>query len=130
VVAYAVPAVPPGRDVVVIVSAGTTVTGSDFEALLFPLSVTVAVRVYDPAVVGVPLRAPPALSVSPAGTPLPVQLYPPPVPPLAARVVVAYAFPAIPLGTEVVVIVSAGTTVTANVFEDIFPPPSVTVTFS
>jgi hypothetical protein len=71
VVEYAVPAVPPGSDVVVTVGGcGTAATAmlSAFVPVLFAASVTCTVNDAVPAVVGIPEIAPvDATSVKPAG---------------------------------------------------------------
>ena len=76
------------------------------EAVWLVLSVTVAVKLAVPAVVGVPLDCPEALSVSPAGSDPDVMLQVfPPLPPLATRVC-EYEAPTVPGASDVVVTVS------------------------
>jgi hypothetical protein len=103
---YAVPAVPAGSDAVVMlggVGAGLIVICNACEADRLIESVTLAVKLYAPAVVGVPEIAPLPASVSPSGNdPLATDHAYGGVPPLAARVCV-YAVPAVPEGNDVVV---------------------------
>jgi hypothetical protein len=109
VVEYAVPAVPPGNDVVVTFggcAAAATATLKAFVPVLFAASVTCTVNDTVPAVVGVPEITPvDAARPNPAGS-VPVvtlQLYGV-VPPLACSVV-EYAVPAVPPANDDVVTV-------------------------
>jgi hypothetical protein len=92
VVEYAVPAVPPGSDVVVTVggcAAAATAILNAFVPVLFAASVTCTVNETVPAVVGVPEITPVvATRLNPAGSApaLRLQLYGV-VPPLACSVV-------------------------------------------
>ena len=109
VVEYAVPAVPPGNDVVVTVggcAAAATAMLKAFVPVLFAASVTCTVNDTVPAAVGVPEITPvDATRLNPAGNvpALTLQLYGV-VPPLACSVV-EYAVPAVPPGKDVVVTV-------------------------
>ena len=109
VVEYAVPVVPPGNDVVVIVGgcgAAAIAILSAFVAELFAASVTFTVNDEVPAVVGVPEIAPvDAVKLKPAGNvpALTLQVYG--AVPLLACNVVEYAVPVVPPGNDVVVIV-------------------------
>jgi hypothetical protein len=106
---YAAFTVPPGSEVVVTVrGAGFTVMLNPFDAVEPPWSVTVTVKSDFPAVVGVPAIAPAALTFKPAGNSpaVTLQLFGP-LPPLACSVC-EYAVPAVPFGSEAVVIVSPG----------------------
>ena len=109
VVEYAVPAVPPGNDVVVTVggcAAAATAILKTFVPVLFAASFTCTVNDDVPAVVGVPEITPvDAARLNPAGNvpALTLQLYGV-VPPLACSVV-EYAVPAVPPGNDVVVTV-------------------------
>ena len=86
--------------------AGWIVMLSGWEAVWLVLSVTVAVKFDGPAVVGVPLMVPAALSASPAGNDPDVTLQVfPPVPPLPPRVC-EYETPTVPGASDVVVTVS------------------------
>jgi hypothetical protein len=79
---------------------------SGWEAVWLVLSVTVAVKLAGPAVVGVPLIVPDALSVSPAGSDPDVTLQVfPPEPPVAPRVC-EYEAPTVPGVSDVVTTVS------------------------
>ena len=97
---YAVPAVPPGKDVVVTVggcAAAATAMLSAFVPVLFAASFTCTVNDAVPAVVGVPEITPVAATrLNPAGSvpALTLQLYGV-VPPLACSVA-EYAVPAVP----------------------------------
>jgi hypothetical protein len=73
---YGVPTFPPGRDVVVIVSAWITVMLSGFVAVAPSLSVAVTAKFELAAAVGVPEIVPDGLRVSPAGRAPPVTLQP------------------------------------------------------
>ena len=68
---YAVPVVPAGRDVVVMVRGGVAVTTTMPRAwvlVFFAASVTVTLKLVEEAAVGVPVIAPvEALSVKPPG---------------------------------------------------------------
>src|SRR5579883_2509388 len=129
VVEYAVPTVPLGSDVVVIVTgAAATVMLNALDAVCALLSVTVAVKFEVPAAVGVPPMLPAGFRLKPAGSvpAVTAHVYPP-VPPLADSPAV-YAEPAVPFASEVVVTVS-GATVTAMLsgFDAVCPVLSVTV---
>ena len=135
VVEYAVPAVPPGSDVVVIVggcAAAATAMLNAFVAVLFAASVTCTVNDTVPAVVGVPEITPvDEARLNPAGKApaLIDQLYGV-VPPLACSVV-EYAVPAVPPGSDVVVIVggcAAAATAMLNAFVAVLFAASVTCT--
>ena len=135
VVEYAVPAVPPGRDVVVTVggcAAAATAMLSALVPVLFAASVTCTVNDAVPAVVGVPEITPVAATrLSPAGSvpALTLQLYGV-VPPLACSVV-EYAVPAVPPGKDVVVTVggcAAAATAMLNAFVPVLFAASVTCT--
>ena len=133
VVEYAVPAVPPGSDVVVTVggcAAAATAMLNAFVPLLFAASVTCIVNDTVPAVVGVPEITPvDATRLNPAGNvpALTLQVYGV-VPPLACSVV-EYAVPAVPPGNDVVVTVggcAAATTAMLNAFVPLLFAASVT----
>jgi hypothetical protein len=110
VVEYALPMVTAGSELVE-TESGVTVGAAAAMVMLRVLlavcgvedeSVTVAVKLEVPAVVGVPLRVPLLARESPLGSPLgTVNLYGA-VPPVAARVA-EYAVPAVPEGSEAVV---------------------------
>jgi hypothetical protein len=97
---------PAGSDAVVMlggVGAGLIVICNAREADRFVESVTLAVKVYAPAVVGVPEIAPLPASVRPGGKdPLATDHAYGGLPPVAARVWV-YAVPAVPPGSDAVV---------------------------
>jgi hypothetical protein len=79
-----------GSDGVVMVSAGFTVRVKVFVAVFELLSVTLNVMLGEPLAVGVPLIVPPLERLNPEGR-LPLwmlHVYPLPLPPLAANVVV------------------------------------------
>ena len=135
VVEYAVPAVPPGNDVVVTVggcAAAATAILNAFVPVLFAASVTCTVNDTVPAVVGVPEITPvDATRLNPAGNvpALTLQLYGV-VPPLACSVV-EYAVPAVPPGNDVVVTVggcAAAATAILNAFVPVLFAASVTCT--
>ena len=135
VVEYAVPAVPPGSDVVVTVggcAAAATAMLNAFVPVLFAASVTCTVNDAVPAVVGVPEITPvDAARLNPAGNvpALTLQLYGV-VPPLACSVV-EYAVPAVPPGSDVVVTVggcAAAATAMLNAFVPVLFAASVTCT--
>jgi hypothetical protein len=102
-----VPAVPPGKDVVVTVggcAAAATVILNAFVPVLFAESVTCTVNDAVPAAVGVPEITPvDATRLNPAGNvpALTLQLYGV-VPPLACSTV-EYVVPVVPPGSDVVV---------------------------
>jgi len=111
---YPTPTVPAGNDEVLMFNAGALIV-SDSPALADPeaLSVTLRVKLDDPAAVGVPAIVPPA-RFSPAGSD-PVtkdQVYggDPPV----ALSACEYPTPAIPTGNEEVVIVNVGALITID----------------
>jgi hypothetical protein len=131
---YAVPAVPEGNDVVVMlggIGAGLIVICKAREADRFVESVTFAVKLYAPAVVGVPEITPLPASNTPGGSdPLGIDHAYGAVPPVAARVWL-YGAPAIPAGNEDVVIVgacAAGATVMVKVLLLVSPWESVRTT--
>ena len=75
---YAVPTVPFGAEVVVITrGAGAMVTLKDFAIATLPCAASfrLTLTVNLPAVAGVPLIAPAAVAVRPAGRPVTVQAY-------------------------------------------------------
>ena len=106
---YTVPAVPPGSAVVVMVGGAAAVpmticSGCDAER--FAESVTLAVKFDVPAVVGVPVIVPVLESVRPAGSdPALMDHVYGVVPPEAPRVCCGYTVPAVPPGSDVVVMV-------------------------
>jgi len=106
-------------------TAAATVIVTDFEAVCAAgrvESVTLAVKLNEPDVVGVPEIVPvAAASVSPAGNApeLTLQLYG--VVPPVAWIIVEYATPACPAGIEVVVICT-GVTAAATVMLSAFVP--------
>src|SRR4029077_703859 len=135
VVEYAVPAVPPGNDVVVTVggcAVAATAILKAFVPVLFAASVTCIVHDAVPAVVGVPEITPvDATRLNPAGSvpALTLQVYGV-VPPLACSVVV-YALPAAPPGNDVVVTVggcAAAATAILKAFAPVLFAASVTCT--
>jgi hypothetical protein len=65
---YAVLTAPAGRDAVVIVKAGLIVSDKSFVVLPFALSVTFTVKLFDPAVPGVPEIVPPVDRFNPEGS--------------------------------------------------------------
>jgi hypothetical protein len=82
--------------------------------MLLAESVTVTVKVNEPAAVGVPLRTPAEVSVTPAGSvPLETANVYGDCPPVAV-IVVVYAMPMLAPGKLVVVIASVGRIVTVN----------------
>src|SRR5204863_9186369 len=85
---YAALAAPAGRgEVVIIDGAGLIVSANGLDAVWEPVSLTSAVKLAVPAVVGVPLIAPPLDNVRPAGKPPNVIDHVwDPVPPAAANV--------------------------------------------
>jgi hypothetical protein len=95
------------------------------------LSVTCAVKLYEPTVVGVPLSAPPLESVSPAGSAPPVTAHVyGGVPPVAVKFC-EYATPGVPPGSVVEVVIVGGavaSTVSSTHPLTIFPSPSDTWT--
>jgi len=135
VVEYAVPAVPPGNDVLVTVggcAAAATAMLNAFVPVLFAESVTCTVNDAVPAAVGVPeIKPVDATRLNPAGNvpALTLQLYGV-VPPLACSVV-EYAVPAVPPGSDVVVTVggcAAAATAMLNAFVPVLFAESVTCT--
>lgn len=106
---YATPTVPVASDVVVIESGATTLKVKDFVAVWFGEEESVTLMPADEVltVVGVPEIVPVlGLSVKPAGkAPDAIDHVYGSVPPVAA-IVVEYALPVIPVGTDVVVMVS------------------------
>src|SRR5215831_7720438 len=77
-------------------------------AVALALSFTCTVKFAVPAVVGVPVMAPFAARVSPAGNaPVVIDQVLPPAPPLAARVWL-YAVPTVALGSDAVVTLNCG----------------------
>ena len=135
VVEYAVPAVPPGSDVVVTVGgcgAAATAMLKAFVPVLFAASFTCTVNDTVPAAVGVPEITPvDATRFNPAGNvpALTLQLYGV-VPPLACSVV-EYAVPAVPPGSDVVVTVGgcgAAATAMLKAFVPVLFAASVTCT--
>src|SRR4029077_10471185 len=135
VVEYAVPAVPPGSDVVVTVggcAAAATAMLNAFVPVLFAASVPCTVNDAAPPAVGVPDSAPvDAARLNPAGNvpALTLQLYGV-VPPLACSVV-EYAVLAVPPGNDVVVTVggcAAAATATLKAFVPVLFAASVTCT--
>jgi hypothetical protein len=135
VVEYAVPAVPPGNDVLVTVggcAAAATAILSAFVPMLFAASFTCTVNDTVPAVVGVPEITPvDATRFNPAGNApaLTLQLYGV-VPPLACSVV-EYAVPVVPPANDVVVTVGgcgAAATVILSAFVPVLFTASVTCT--
>jgi hypothetical protein len=132
---YAAPTTPFGVVEVPITSFGLIVRLNDWVAVCagLPESVAVTVNVDDPAVVGVPAIAEP-LSAKPAGKlPAVTAQLTLPVPPLAVTVAL-YVVPAMPLGTEVVVMANcAGLMVRLNCcVAETGPscPPEASVTFT
>src|SRR4029077_11302824 len=135
IVEYAVPAVPPGNDVLVTVggcAAAATAILKAFVPVLFAASFTCTVNDAVPAVVGVPEITPvDATRLNPAGNvpALTLQLYGV-VPPLACSVV-EYAVPAVPPGNDVVVTVggcTAAATAILKAFVPVLFAASVTCT--
>jgi len=121
--------VPLGSDDVVTVSAGVMATVSDAVADCDALSLTRAVKVLDPALVGVPEMLPPAESDNPAGrVPLASDQVYGDVPPDAASAC-EYLTPTTPLGRLELVMPNACTvTVMANACTSLPPPLSLTLT--
>src|SRR6185436_15093561 len=107
--------VPPGKDVVVIASAGAIVNVNAFVGAAPALSTTRTVKLLVPAVVGVPDMTPVlVLILNPSGRdPADMDHVSGAVPP-AAVMVFEYAAFAVPLGMELVVIVSSTATVMDN----------------
>ena len=126
---YALPTVPAGSGLTVVIdsAAGSTVTANAFVAVPPPVTCTVKLDV--PAALGVPLKTPAEDSVNPAGSVPEVtdQLYGG-VPPVAASVWL-YALPTVPAGSGLTVVIdsAAGSTVTANAFVAVPPPVTCTV---
>jgi hypothetical protein len=134
-VEYAVPAVPPGSDVVVTVGAccaAATAMLSAFVPVLFAASVTCTVNDAVPAVVGVPEIAPvDATRLNPAGNVPALTLQVNGVVPPLACSVVEYAVPAVPPGSDVVVTVGgcgAAATAMLNAFVPVLFAASFTCT--
>ena len=127
---YAVPTVPAGSDAVPILKAGGLIV-SDSAAVVETdaLSVTFTVKLLDPAVPGVPDIVPPADRVNPDGR-VPtdtVHVYGG-VPPAAASAC-EYAIPAVPAGSDAVVIFKAGGLIVSdNAF--VVLPLALSVTFT
>ena len=126
---YALPTVPAGSGLTVVIdsAAGSTVTANAFVAVPPPVTWTVKLEV--PAALGVPLKTPAEDSVSPAGSAPEVTDQPyGGVPPVAANVWL-YALPTVPAGSgdDVVIDSAAGSTVTANAFVAVPPPLTWTV---
>jgi hypothetical protein len=122
---YATPTVPFGREPV-IAGAAAIVTGYDLDALAPFESVTVALTVYEPLVLGVPLICPDVLNVRPGGTPVAFHVTGD-APPEAARLA-EYNAPTVPLGREGVVIERAGEIVMVYDCDAVAPFASRTVT--
>jgi len=106
---YAVPTVPGGRgEVVVIFNIGGAITNVAAKVAVCagePESVTDTVNELLPAVVGVPYKTPPLLSVSPAGrVPEVVLQVSAPVPPVAASLMLYAVFTVPGVNGDVVVI--------------------------
>jgi len=121
---YAVPTVPAGSDGVEIVKAGLIVSDSAAVVETDALSVTFTVKLLDPAVPGVPAIVPPADRLKPAGS-VPadtVQVYGDDPPEAASAC--EYAVPAVPAGSDAVVIVKAGLIVSDNGLVATPPPLS------
>ena len=98
-------------------------------AVLPPLSATRTVKLEVPNAVGVPVSAPAALSVRPAGKDPALTLHAfPPLPPLAANVC-EYAVPTVASGSEAVVTVrGGGSTTMLRTLVALLPPLSATRT--
>jgi hypothetical protein len=108
--------VPALSDAVVIAKAGLIVSDSAFVVLPLALSVTFTVKLLNPAVPGVPDIVPPTDSVNPEGSvPADIVHVYGGDPPEAASAC-EYAVPAVPAGSDVVVIVKAGLIVSDNAF--------------
>jgi hypothetical protein len=90
--------------VVVVVVGAAMVIEKVFEVVLLAASFAWRENEYEAAVVGVPEMAPALESVNPAGRMVPEAMLHEygEVPPVAASVVLGYAVPAVPLGTELV----------------------------
>jgi hypothetical protein len=112
---YSVPTTPFGNDVVVIATAAIVMENSlvSFPAALVAFKVKVDV----PAAVGVPVIAPSAARLKPAGNAPPARLHVTGVSPVASSVRL-YAVPTVPPGNDVVVIFGAVTSPSV-------PPPPV-----
>jgi hypothetical protein len=106
---YTVPTVPPGNDGVVIAGApppaAAIVIDNGFVSLPAAL-VALTVKVDVLAAVGVPVIAPSAARLKPAGNSPPARLHVMGVSPVASSVLL-YATPTVPPGNDVVVILGA-----------------------
>ena len=125
---YAVPTVPAGNDIVVIVKAGLIVRDSDFVVLPLALSVTFTVKVLDPAAPGVPETVPPDDRLNPEGKVPTDTVHVYGADPPEAASACEYAVPTVPTGNDVVVIVKAGLIVRDSAF--VVLPLALSVTFT
>lgn len=112
---YAVLTVPPASDAVEIESGVITVMDRSFVAVLLAVSVARTVKLYVPAVAGVPLILPvEEVRRTPVGSePLAIAQVYEPVPPVAVTVWLYAAFTA-PPGSDAVVTLTADATVIVN----------------